>query len=94
MPSQKIRQVAPLEPFIAQYVKLDSKGKGYCPFHDDEHKSFRISEGNPWPILALLRRLWHTIGGDVIHFWRMRQKQGQDASFVATITELAGMVLK
>lgn len=95
LPSQKIKAAAPLEQFIAQYVKLDERGKGHCPFHDDEHESFQIGVGKYGPYWSCYAECGEPHGGDIIHFWqRMRQKNGQDDSFVATITELAHMLLK
>jgi len=95
LPSQKIKAAIPLEQFVSQYVKLDSRGMGHCPFHDDEHMSFQIGEGKYGTFWHCYAECGEPKGGDIIHFWqRMRQKQGQDDSFVATITELAGMLLK
>lgn len=88
--SERIKTAAPLVQFVSQYVKLDDRGKGHCPFHDDSHASFQINEELGF---------WHCYagcgGGDIIHFWsKMRETHGQDGSFVATITELAQMLLK
>ncbi len=95
LPSQRIKAAAPLEQFISQYVKLDEHGKGHCPFHDDEHHSFQIGVGQHGPFWSCYAECGEPHGGDIIHFWqRMRQKSGQDDSFVPTITELAGMLLK
>lgn len=87
--SERIKAAIPLHQFISQYVKLDAHGKGHCPFHDDTHASFQINEE---------RGFWHCYagcgGGSIIDFWaRMREKHGESGSFVATITELASMLL-
>lgn len=75
--------------FVSQFVSLDSRGVGYCPFHDDEHHSFQVNTSkNYWNCYA------ECGGGNVIHFWsKWREKHGQDPEFIPTITELAGMLL-
>ncbi len=95
LPSQKIKATVPLDQFISQYVKLDAQGKGHCPFHDDEHKSFQIGVGKYGLFWSCYAECGVPHGGDIIHFWqRMRQKNGQDDSFIATITDLARMLVK
>ncbi len=74
--------------FVGQYVSLDEQGKGFCPFHDDQHKSFAVDkEGNFWHCFAGCG------GGSIIDFWmKWREKQGEDPDFTATITDLAEML--
>lgn len=83
-PSEKIKARISTVEFIQQYVELDNQGKGYCPFHDDEHKSFNVVEGGDY---------WNCFagcgGGDLIHFWsKWRAEHGQDGSFTETIRDL------
>jgi DNA primase len=75
--------------FVSQYVELDPQGRAYCPFHDDQNKSFQVSaNGNYWNCHAGCG------GGSVIDFWMFwRKKHGKDDSFKATITDLATMLL-
>lgn len=88
--SEKIKQAIPVAEFISAYVELDARGKGYCPFHDDQKKSFQVNgEHNFWSCYAGCG------GGSIIDFWmRWREKDGEDSSFKATVTDLAGMLLK
>lgn len=88
-PSERIKERICVHDFVQQYVELDKQGRGYCPFHDDLHKSFSINlRGNYWHCFAGCG------GGSVIDFWsQWRHTRGEDASFVATITELAEMLL-
>jgi CHC2 zinc finger len=83
-PSEKIKARISTVEFIRQYVELDNQGKGYCPFHDDEHKSFNVVEsGDYWNCFAGCG------GGDLIHFWsKWRAEHGQDGSFTETIKDL------
>lgn len=75
--------------FIGQFVELDERGKGYCPFHDDQHKSFSVNQAqNYWNCFAGCG------GGSIIDFWmKWREKAGEDPGFVPTITALAEMLL-
>ena len=76
--------------FIGKYVELQDTASGAigkCPFHEDQHPSLGINDQDNY---------WHCFagcgGGSIIDFWsKWREKQGQEASFVATITELAEM---
>jgi hypothetical protein len=53
LPSEKIKSI-PIEEFIRVYdVELDQAGRGYCPFHDDQRKSFAIyPDTNTWHCFA------------------------------------------
>lgn len=90
--SERIKASIPVLEFISRYVDLKSVENGavgHCPFHEDDHPSFRVNARENY---------WHCFadcgGGSIIDFWmKWRQKQGLEASFVATITELADMLL-
>lgn len=48
-PSERIKNRISVHDFVSQYVELDSQGRGHCPFHDDQHKSFSVNkQGNHW----------------------------------------------
>ncbi len=87
--SERIKNRISVIDFVSQYVELDPQGKGHCPFHEDAHKSFQVSQnGNFWNCYAGCG------GGSVIDFWmKWREKKGEDASFAATIRDLAKMLL-
>ncbi len=89
MPSDRIKTSISVADFVRRYVELNDAGRGRCPFHDDEHASFAVSDqGNYWHCFAGCG------GGSIIDFWmRWRQVHGQDGSFTATITALANMLL-
>jgi DNA primase len=77
--------------FIGRYVDLKptaSGAIGRCPFHDDQNPSLGVNtEKNYWYCFAGCG------GGSIIDFWmKWRLKRGLDASFVATIKELANML--
>lgn len=82
------RRISVLE-FVSQYVDLDERHMGFCPFHDDQHKSFGVNDaGNYWHCFAGCG------GGSIIDFFmKWREKHGQDASFTSTITELRKLLL-
>jgi hypothetical protein len=87
--SERIKSRISVYDFVSQYVALDKRGKGYCPFHDDQHKSFQVSqEGNYWQCYAC------QMGGSVIDFWmQWRGIHNQDSSFKETVKDLAKMLL-
>lgn len=83
--SKRIKRSISVADFVGRYVELDSRGRGLCPFHDDNHHSFQVHQG---------KNFWHCYsgcgGGSLIDFWmKWREKQRQDNSFTATIRELA-----
>ena len=83
--SERIKNSISVFDFVSRYVELDTSGKGFCPFHDDHHKSFGIHRE---------RNFWHCYagcgGGSVIDFWmKWREIHGQDSSFTETIKDLA-----
>jgi hypothetical protein len=88
-PSARIKNAISVYDFVGQYVALDEAGRRFCPFHDDHRQSFSVSQdGNYWHCFAGCG------GGSIIDFWmKWREKLGQDATFLATITELARMLL-
>lgn len=88
-PSERIKNAISVYDFVSQYVELDSKGRGHCPFHEDKHKSFAVNtRGNYWHCFAGCG------GGSIIDFWmKYRDAHGEDGSFTPTITELAQMLL-
>jgi hypothetical protein len=86
--SERIKSRLTVHEFISRYVDLQSTANGavgICPFHEDSHPSFGVNDKSNY---------WHCFagcgGGSIIDFWsKWRKKQGLDASFIATITELA-----
>ncbi len=86
--SERIKAAISVRYFVSRYVELNGRNVGKCPFHDDQHPSFGVNEQeNYWSCWAGCG------GGSVIDFWsRWREKQGQDGSFTATITDLAQML--
>lgn len=61
---EKIKQRISIGEMVSRYVELDSKGRGRCPFHDDQHPSFSVNFDEGY---------WHCFagcgGGSVIDFW-------------------------
>jgi hypothetical protein len=76
--------------FVSQYVALDIRNRGFCPFHDDQKKSFQVDvEHNYWHCYAGCK------GQTLIDFWMLwRETHGQDGSFKATLVDLREMLLK
>ncbi len=88
--SDRIKRAVFVPEFVSQYVDLDGRGRGLCPFHDDHRESFAVSrEHNFWSCFAQCGEKPH--GGSVIHFWQKMRRDvyGLDGNFVPTITELA-----
>ncbi len=83
--SERIKAVISVRDFVSRYVELNERNVGNCPFHDDQNPSFGVNDReNYWACWASCG------GGSIIDFWsRWREKQGQDGSFTATITDLA-----
>ena len=86
--SMRIKESVSVLEFVSQYIDLDERGMGHCPFHDDEHPSFGVNDK---------RNYWHCFagcgGGSVIDFWaKWRERQGEEAGFVSTISELVDML--
>lgn len=90
--SERLKAAITARAFIEQYapeVRLNDQGIGYCPFHEDNVRSFGVNEEH---------NFWHCFagcgGGSIIDFWMCwRRKEALDSSFNATIKDLAGMLL-
>jgi len=78
------RQITVLE-LVENYVNLDSKGVGKCPFHDDKHPSFSVNiKENYWNCFAGCG------GGSVIDFWmKLNNMEFKDA--VSDLAERLGI---
>ena len=87
--SERIKSAISVFDFVSRYVVLDERGKGRCPFHDDQIASFQVNrQENYWSCYAGCG------GGSIIDFRsKWRQLHGQDPSFTATIKDLAQMLL-
>ncbi len=61
---EKIKRQITIGEMVSQYVELDARGRGRCPFHDDHHPSFSVNSKEGY---------WHCFsgcgGGSVIDFW-------------------------
>ncbi|HMN11306.1 MAG TPA: CHC2 zinc finger domain-containing protein [Bellilinea sp.] len=87
--SERLKNAISVYDFVGRYVELDERATGYCPFHDDQRRSFGVNrEENFWHCWAGCG------GGSLIDFWmKWRQREGLDASFSATLKALADMLL-
>jgi hypothetical protein len=87
--SERLKATISVLEFVSRYVQLNERNMGFCPFHDDQHKSFGVhAEANYWHCFAGCG------GGSIIDFWmKWRERHGQDRSFTATITELRSILL-
>lgn len=89
--SDRLKAAVGCREFISQYVELDSRGQGRCPFHDDQVSSFSVNaEENYWHCFAGCG------GGSIIDFWMMYQRQVEKkpGDFKTAIKELSQMLLK
>lgn len=86
--SERLKAAISVWDFVSRYVDLDAQGRGFCPFHDDHHKSFGVhAKANYWHCWAGCG------GGSIIDFWmKLQAARGLDDSFTATITELAQLL--
>ncbi len=86
--SERIKNSISVFDFVSQYVQLDPQNRGYCPFHDDQHMSFGVNPD---------RNYWNCFvcgGGSIIDFYaKWLEKNGEDPSFAAVITELVKILL-
>jgi len=87
--SERLKNAISVYDFVGRYVDLDERATGFCPFHDDQHRSFGVNRA---------QNFWHCWagcgGGSLIDFWmKWREREGLDASFGATIKALADMLL-
>jgi hypothetical protein len=87
--SERLKNAISVYDFVGRYVDLDERATGFCPFHDDQHRSFGVNrEQNFWHCWAGCG------GGSLIDFWmKWREREGLDASFGATIKALADILL-
>ena len=78
------RQITVLE-LVQNYVELNGKGVGRCPFHDDDHPSFSVN---------IKENYWHCFsgcgGGSVIDFW-MKLNNMDFQSAVKDLAERLGV---
>ncbi len=87
--SEQLKQSISVYDFVRNYVELDDRGRGRCPFHDDQHQSFGVN---------LEHDFWNCFvcgGGSILDFWmKWREKRGDSPDFKDTLAELARMLLK
>jgi hypothetical protein len=89
--SDRIKGAISCERFIGQYVELDARGRGLCPFHDDNLASFSVNrEENYWHCFAGCG------AGSIIDFYMIWQQrvEGQPVDFKTAVKDLAAMMLK
>lgn len=89
--SDRIKAAVSCLEFVSQYVELDSRGLGRCPFHDDQVSSFSVNvEENYWHCFAGCG------GGSIIDFWILYQRrvEGKPGDFKAVVKELSRLLLK
>lgn len=86
--SEQLKQSISVYDFVRNYVDLDARGRGKCPFHDDQHQSFGVN---------LEHDFWNCFvcgGGSILDFWmKWREKRGDSPAFKDTLAELARMLL-
>jgi hypothetical protein len=72
---EKVKQQITVRELVEQYVDLNAKGIGKCPFHDDVNPSFSVNEKeNYWNCFSGCG------GGSVIDFWmKMNEMDFKDA---------------
>lgn len=51
-PDEKVKAAISVPNFVTQFIELDARGRGYCPFHDDARMSFAAYPEN-----------WHCFAG-------------------------------
>jgi hypothetical protein len=82
--SERIKNSVTVLDFVGQYVELSANGRGYCPFHEDQRKSFAVNAAeNYWNCFAGCG------GGSVIDFWM----KYRDCDFKTALNELAEAIL-
>lgn len=87
--SESLKHAISVFDFVSRYVDLNEQGRGLCPFHDDQVRSFAVNKQ---------RNYWHCFagcgGGSLIDFWmKWRETHGQGASFAETVKELRQLLL-
>jgi DNA primase len=61
---EKVKQTITVEDLVSQFVDLNAKGIGKCPFHEDDNPSFSVNVNeNYWNCFSGCG------GGSVIDFW-------------------------
>ena len=89
--SDRIKAAVSCYEFVSRYVELDARGRGLCPFHDDNVTSFSVHPEHGY---------WHCFAGcgagDQISFYMTYQQrvEGKACDFTTAVTELAEMLLK
>jgi hypothetical protein len=88
--SEAIKNSISVYDLVRQYADLDERGRGHCPLHPDKHQSFGVNrEKNYWHCWAGCG------GGSVIDFIMcLRERNGEDSSFTATVLAMREMFLK
>jgi hypothetical protein len=77
---EKVKQTITVRDMVEQYVDLNAKGIGKCPFHDDVNPSFSVNEKeNYWNCFSGCG------GGSVIDFWMKLN----DLEFQGAVEDLA-----
>jgi len=77
---EKIKQIITVEELVSQYVDLNAKGIGKCPFHEDQVPSLSVNtKENYWNCFAGCG------GGSVIDFWMKLN----DVDFIEASKDLA-----
>lgn len=62
-------EIGDVRGFIGQFMDLNKKGRGSCPFHPlDRHPSFAVHE-TFWVCFHKVQESGKDLGGDVIAFW-------------------------
>jgi len=83
--SASIKAAITVPDFIGQYIELTPSGRGHCPFHEDQNRSFSVNTEQDY---------WHCFagcgGGSIIDFW-MKYK---NLEFVETVGELSKLLLE
>jgi hypothetical protein len=88
--SEAIKKSISVYDLAGRYVELDRHGRGLCPFHEDNVTSFQVNtEKNYWNCYSGCG------GGSVIDFMmKLRERNGEDSSFTATVLAMREMFLK
>jgi hypothetical protein len=85
---ERIRGATPAIVFIGRYIELKptpTGGVGYCPFHEDQHRSFGVhAKGNYWHCFAGCG------GGSIIDFW-MKWKNLEIGEAVCELKNMLGV---
>lgn len=77
---EKVKRQITVEELVSQYVDLNDKGVGKCPFHDDSNPSFSVNvKENYWNCFSGCG------GGSVIDFWM----KVNNIDFKEAVTDLA-----